>query len=703
MRCLKISTISCDIKVTGLKDLIVYNEIGLVNSAEAFLPFGPVPTRNSWLAVSHPEACNKNVDSVSLELAWEQLPDTPYGFHSHYSGYPGKIDNQSFNVRLFSLEESRWKPLEKQNRYLFRTAPQRSLKTPEPIGRLSDVTRIEYVSLVNTNFVDRPELINQIPEYTSKSRRGFLKIALTSPENAFGHKQYPLLMSNTFLQNAKIKKLKHMVQLPEEPYTPLLRRITMDYRQSLNKTVKENSERGGFDLYHIRTFDESVIINADLQDEVEFLFPQTNHRGQIIFEIAGAKPPQVLSLFFQLRDNIKDNTYTAMPTIGWEYYVNDEWRQFSKDALIRDGTNGFMNSGIVVLDLPEVLRHDLEYHAKGIIKIRAYADDHADIVGRAVGITTQAAEVRRVLSNGYEKTVPVPAGTITSVKENFQGISAIQQPLPSFGGTAPENRNKFMIRVSELLKHRGKAVISRDYERLILHKFSEVRMVNCLPGVSSENSDSDPGKVLVAVIPDVRRYPDTSRFRPRFSAGRLHEIELFLRDKTSEFATVEVRNPRYERITISCTVRFKKGIESGLYLKKLNNDISRYISPWCYDNDIAIEFGSSIDLTDIRGFIHSRPFVEMVTGLSAVKISVKSSQLYELSDTARLDVDDETGGVVIRPTRDWAVMVSDINHTIRLSDGRIEQEPERAGIENLTLGDSFIISECADDSANLTN
>jgi hypothetical protein len=93
----------------------------------------------------------------------------------------------------------------------------------------------------------------------------------------------------------------------------------------------------------------------------------------------------------------------------------------------------------------------------------------------------------------------------------------------------------------------------------------------------------------------------------------------------------------------------------------------------------------------------------MVTGLSAVKISVKSSQLYELSDTARLDVDDETGGVVIRPTRDWAVMVSDINHTIRLSDGRIEQEPERAGIENLTLGDSFIISECADDSANLTN
>jgi len=693
MQWLKITSLSCDIRVTGLDDLVVYNDIGLVNATEAFFPFGPVPVRKSWMAVSHPEAFNKNIDTVSLELTWEQLPDLPHGFHDFYSGYPGTIDNQSFKVRTFELDENSWKPLEKHDRYLFRTERQQQPNCPEPMGRLTDVTRIEHISLVNTSVVDRPEQINIIPEYTSKTARGFIKIMLTSPDYAFGHKQYPLLMSNTFLQNAKMKKVKNMVTLPNEPYTPLLRRITMDYSQSFNKTVKENTERGGVDLYHIKSFDDSVITNADLQDDTEFLFPQTNHRGQIIFEITGAKPPQVLSLFFQLRDNIKENTITEMPTIGWEYYVNDDWRGFSPDAIIRDDTNGFMNSGIVVLDLPEVLRNNNDYHATGTIKIRAFADDHAEIVGRAVGIKTQAAEVERVLTDSQQESSPIPAGTISSVKGSFPGLSAVLQRMPSYGGTSPEDRESFIIRVSEYLKHRGKAVVSRDFERLVLQKFDEVRMVNCLPGVSTEKNVSDPGKVLVVVIPDVERYPDTSRFRPRFSAGKLHEIESFLQKKASEFASVEVRNPRYERIIIRCTVRFSRGIESGLNLKKLNNEISRYISPWCYDGDTAIEFGVSLDLTNIRGFIHSRPYVEMVTGLSAVKISLKSKKLYELSDTARPAVDEESSGIVIKPTRAWSVMVSDKTHSIRLTDKSDEREPEKAGIENLKLGDSFIICE----------
>jgi len=703
MRGLKISSTSCDIKVSGLNDLVVYNDIGLVNSSEAFFPFGPVPVRKSWMAVSHSEAFNKNIDTVSLEISWEQLPDKPYGFYDYYSGYPGAIDNQSFKIRLFELEENQWTPLEKEERYLYRTERQRKPKCPEPRGRLVDSTRIENISLVNTSVVDRPGQIYTIPEYTSQTSQGFIKIALTSPEHAFGHKQYPLLMSNTFLQNAKVKKPKNMVSLPNEPYTPMVRRLTLDYRQSFNKTVKENTERGGVDLYHIRSFDESVIINADLQDDTEYLFPQTNHRGHITFEIIGAKPPQVLSLFFLLRDNINDNTFTAMPSVGWEYYVNSEWHPFETDAIIRDGTKGFMNSGIVVMDIPETLRHDREYMQTGLIKIRAYANDHAEIVARAIGITTQAAEVHRVLTNAHEKSTPVPGGTITGVNGSFQGLSTISQPLPSYGGTSPEDSESMIIRVSELLKHRGKAVTSRDFERLILHRFDEVRMVNCLPGVSTEQNISDPGNVLIAVIPDVRRYPDTSRFRPRFSAGKLYEMKSYLKDKTSEFAKVEVRNPRYERITIRCTVRFRRGIESGLYLKKLNFEISNYISPWCYDDDIAIEFGASLDLTSITGFIHSRPYVEMVTGLSAVKISMMSKNLYELSDTARLEADKESGGVVIEPTRAWSVMVSDKQHNIKLTNDRDVQEPEKAGIENLKLGDSFIIDEWVDESANLTN
>jgi hypothetical protein len=89
----------------------------------------------------------------------------------------------------------------------------------------------------------------------------------------------------------------------------------------------------------------------------------------------------------------------------------------------------------------------------------------------------------------------------------------------------------------------------------------------------------------------------------------------------------------------------------------------------------------------------------MVTGLSAIKISVKSKNLYELSDTARQEKDQTSGEVVIKPTRAWSVMVSDQNHDIDLIDKSddmeevAECEPEKAGIDNLKIGDSFIICE----------
>lgn len=724
---LKIVSTSCDINVSRLKNVVVYNDIGLVNASEAFLPFGPVPVKNSWMALSHPEAFNKNIDSISLELTWEQLPDLPYGFYGYYKGYPGKIDNQAFNVRLFSLDESRWKPLERSSRFLFRTQRDIEIKgriAPEPTGRLRNITRLNDISLVNTNVVDRPDNIDQLPEYTSKTERGFLKIALTSPEQAFGHKQYPLLLSNTFLKNAKIKKLNKMVSMPEEPYTPVLRRITMDYRQSFNKSVKEPSARGGFDLYHIRTFDDSLIINNDLQDESEFLFPlfddpavtnddqpddpesnlsKGKRRGLIELEITGSSPPQILSLFFQIRDTARDNFYNDVPDIYWEYHINDEWRHFDDNAVIRDGTKNFMNSGIVVLDLPEVLRNDPDYLEQNIIRIRAYTNENAEYVGQAVGITTQAAEVKRVITRDDDPMLTIPAGTISTVKGGHLGISSIIQTLPSYGGTPPETSDDFYINMSERLKHRGKAVLSRDYERLILRNFDDVRMVNCIPGIAAEkwkeNRKPSPGHVLITVIPDARRYPDTSRFRPRFSAGRLSEMQQFLKGKTSEFASIEVRNPRYERISVRCTVQFKPEIEEGLYLKTLSNEISRYISPWCFDPDVEIEFGKKIDLTDIRGFIHSRPYIKMVTGLSAVKITMEAKNKYELIDTTRLDADEESGAVVIEPTQQWSVMVTDRHEIISKRSKKNpekplkELEPEPAGISNLTLGDSFIISE----------
>lgn len=684
---LSLVSVITDIDVKGLQNLTVYNDAGLTNTDEPFFPFGPVPVKGSRMVIGHNEAFYKSLDSIRLQLDWDQLPDQPRGMYDYYHEYPGEINNTSFLISV-SVLSGKWEQLEKEPRYLFATEKIPEKDEPEPAGRLSKTTLLDDISLTNTGMGDHPEKIGQKPVYTTRSDYGFVKIELAGPQMAFGHKLYPQLLSNIFLQNANLKKGKELLPMPMEPHTPVLRAITLDYTHKVQKEIRQNISQGGFDLYHIHPLEGEKKVNTKYENQTIPLLPQMPHQGYLILQLKKVEPLQAVSLFFQLRENISNQQYEAPPEITWEYFANHQWKPFPGTSVIRDTTNGFMNTGIVVLNLPETLRYDPLWKEKSGLSIRACAVQNAEVVSRLVGVSTQAGIVERVPFDEDDSLHPIEAGTISGLKTNIPGIDSIEQPLPSYGGRPAEDTDEFYIRTQERLKHRNMAVTVEDYERIVLEEFRDVRKANCLPGISSERPKSDPGNAIVAVIPDSRKYPDTSVQYPRFSAGKLFKIRRYLLNKTTPFARIEVRNPLYERIIVRCSVAFREEGGGGHLLKKLNRELTSYISPWIDDSEADIVFGEALNLTDLNGFIHSRPYIQYVTGLSVLKISEINNNLYDLADTSRYTGHSSR----LTPARPWSVMVSDCNHEIEILESRKRKGPEHAGIGNLGLGDDFIIT-----------
>ena len=684
---LQIERIKCDIRVEEILNPVVYNNIGQVNPDEAFFPFGPVPEKGSWMVVGHPEAMNKQVDELAFRIQWENLPDLPYGMQDYYRNYPGEVDNQSYKVGVQVLDKGNWKPVLKEHTWLFRSKDQHDAGPPHPEDRLSDTTLLKVENLKDRIPPTRPEAFDQEPVYTTRSQNGFIRIELAEPDQAFGHRQYPVLMSSVYLQNANVKKAKKLLPLPNEPFAPLINRLTLGYRQQLNKSITVNAQDGGFDLYYVHPLELEQWANSDPGQYSVPLLRRFENAGELRLTLSNVNPPQLVSLFFHLKDRLSENRYRKGPEIIWQYWYEEKWESFEDNMIVNDTTNGFLSSGIVELDLPSKLGNKPNRESSQVF-IRTGVKDEYELVNYAFGVATQAIEAVRVVDTGQKNVSVVKAGSITGISGGAEGIDSVSQPLASFGGRSEENREEFHARIPQLLRHRSRAVHAHDVEKLVLSEFPVIRKVICLPGISSDKPQSDPGNMVITVVPDSTLYKETSKYRPQLSSGKLHDITLFLADKVSPFAKIEVRNPRYERVTLRCRVRFKSGVSAGMRIKELNKELISYLSPWIEDMTSDIEFADSFELTDITGFIYSRPYVEFVTGLSAIKIAEEHSNRFELSDTSRADKDHPA----LQPTRPWSVMVSDYTHEISILEKSRTHPSTPAGIGNLQLGDDFIIS-----------
>ena len=676
------------VAVQDLQTLQLRSDRAVLNPKSPFELFDSSPIAGASFYFVHPEIVTKRLDSLSLRLEWMGLPDN---FATHYHAYsncgllpqPPLIDNQSFQAQLDFLCDRAWFPIAAQ-----------PLFSADGVGETAALSFLGTLHYDKTRFAAIP--VNRfatIPDQPNTDdlweQTRYFRLELIRPD--FQHSLYSLVLNKVAL--ATDESIKALAVYP--PYTPKVKRISLDYRASAEihlrtysgDTTQKTSGTGGriFQLHPFGYVDLQQTVTPDSPDSRFFLLPQYEDEGSLFIGIRDLQPPQSLTLLFQLVSG-SGNADLANPEIKWSYLASDRWRPFEKADLLSDGTNGLVDSGVLHLSIPATATRQNHLLPADFHWLRAIVRNHAAAIPDTLDIRTQAVTATFVDQDNAPEHLsqPLAANSIQSLVERNSAITAVAQPYSSFGGRRQETNRAFYTRVSERLRHKHRAVTRWDYERLVLEQFPKIYKVKCLTQAEQSNAPS-AAQVTMVVIPNIANTAPFLPLEPKAPLYLLREIEAYLQSHASPFVRVVVKNPRYEQIKYRAAVRFQPGYEQGYYLKQLNQELVKFLSPWAYEEQSDISFGSSIHSSTVIHFIESRPYIDYVANLKLIEqVALSTDHRPQPNTPYRVNTSN-----LAQVKQVDSILVSAPNHIIDLITTSDYTEESFEGIDYMIIGLDF--------------
>jgi len=350
--------------------------------------------------------------------------------------------------------------------------------------------------------------------------------------------------------------------------------------------------------------------------------PVYDDEGTLYVGLEQAVAGTNVAMLFQLAE------FTANPDIRkadiqWSYLTGNDWKPLEKNThIISDTTAEMLVSGIVTIALPWDADTTHTILPAGYHWLRISTHKYAAAVCEAVAVIAQASKAvfRNAENDPARVGTALPAQSISGLVAPDAMITKVGQPYPSFGGRKEETADEFYIRVSERLRHKGRAINVFDYERIVLDAFPEIFKIKCIPHSKMCRDEQgsitqlqSPGWVTLAVIPRIDDYPADERFSPKVSRIILERVSEYLRTRTSAFAKVQVINPVYQTVSFKGNIRLRAGRDVNFYLKKLVSEVQAYLSPWINTGSQDIVFGGTLMMSSVLQFIEQRDYVDYVT------------------------------------------------------------------------------------------
>ncbi len=665
---LEMSGLQIQLAVVGIRNLVLENDLGVLNPAKPFNPFGPVPKKGSKFYIGSNEVFSKAVSKVDLNITWGDLPDN--NFATHYSQYKDTngtsivSSNGYFKADIAQLYGGVWRDNQVESGKDTGSAG-RIGKNPS-IDNLFNSTANGAVDATRTlsyaTSLRRPERFKLFERLNAGLQYGFLSVKLKTP---FLHNLYPKVLADAV-------SLKAGGNAPNMPYTPLITELKLDY--SATETVmysvgdKVNYNSRVEQLFHITPFGQTEIFPGTAQKAGNTLishhlapdFPladagDNNAQGTLYIGVDKLQPPQNLSVLFQVAESSANPGVETPPNINWSYLSHNRWVAFEEAEILADRTHGLLTSGIIRFAIPATISDDNTILPAGLHWLKASVAAHEDGIARLIAVKPQAvaASFRNEDNDLSHLATALPAESISKLKQRDAAIKKVSQPYASFDGQLPESDEAFYTRVSERLRHKGRAVTIFDYERLVLEQFPQIYKVKCI-NHAHEQSEFSPGNVHLVVVPDLRNKNAIDPLRPKATVNTLQEIDRYISRLSSDFVAVKVTNPRYEEIKVSFDVAFLEGYDAGFYLNQLQSDIIRFLSPWAYGDVADIVFGGRIHRTWILNHVEEREYVDFVSNFSMDHMPEMTAPRV---DVAQAEVQSSS-----------SVLVSAKQHDIRLAD-----------------------------------
>ncbi len=680
-----INTFEINVDVQGVRNILAYNQHGQLDPSKPFHPFGPRPSSNSYFVFGNYELARKKLVDLNVNLEWGELPRQPGGFGEYYREYETQYSNSAFKGEFSALLDSSWQPKDRT------ASPTVNLFRSEVEGsRVSSKNELS-VNVLDYNKPIDPNISEEDFQYSLKARNGFIRLSLTAPDSAFGHAEHPELLTNVLSANVRLKKPK---PTPNSPYTPSLNRISLDYKASstINLAKRRDEKTGSLEkIIHMHPFGVETAYPSGL-DKPCFFMPQYGYEGNLFIGLSAKDISGNLSFFFHLSDELGHESSNEDLAIDWFYLASNCWKAMPAKRILSDTTNGFITSGIVTLDMPNDINRNNTVMPAEYFWLRVSASHDVSSFCRAFSVQTHAVRVVRKSSANSTEYQTVPDTFEWSSIAAIPGVGSIEQVGTPFGGRPKESDVELKTRVSERLRHKNRAQVPWDYERLVLERFRDVHKVKCFSNISSVDDAIKPGHVLIVVVPNLQSVKGAAHAKVMMSTQQLSEIKAYVKNISSPFAEIEVRNPDYELVQVRCTVKFVDGISDGVNINRLNKEITDYISPW-NKKGYTTKFGWSIRQKDVESYIRNLRYVDFVTNFSMLHITVDSHGNYSLLDTARNEIDNE---MVIRPRYPWSLAVPVRRHFIETMQTARSIRAEITGVDELEVGGTFIISGNSD-------
>lgn len=612
-----VGDISAPDPANGLKDLFVQNLQQPVENGKTFFAFGQLPGNGVPLYVGSPEffskpikvggdfklhvkwAASTAIPELSLDLLknknWQgadaaNLPTTT----TNTSAISGTaILNRSYNLVKEPFDA------DVENGF-FRITPSGITGNIAARALLGIALQAEYISIEYDSTLLYKDLQPGIDQFFHLYPFGFVPVY---PAKNFGEVLDMQTLSGGLFVNAQV------------PGTEL------------------NPQWYMFPQFQFGAPDDRVLLPNESQQYNQ----ATLQTGHLIIGLEHLAPPQNLSLLFKFEEGTQADDDGTPPTVHWSYLIDNKWRPLPGDAILNDGTFGLQTTGIILFDLPKDINTGNTLLPANQRWLCASVSDNPDRMPRLINIHAQA--VTATFDNqGHDAKhylTAFPAGSISALKVPVDAVKSVAQPYESFGGRAADSGNDFYMEASERIRHKGRAVTVWDYEHMILSHFPSVFKVKAIPvsdpdcncrkpeknpcrpdgeahECSSCGEQTAPGHVMVVPIPDFRLRVGGNRLQPKNSNRVLQEIEKYLGRRVSPFVKVRAKNPKYEEVLVSFSVQFREGIDKGVFLRRLNDDLVRFLTPWAFEESADMRFDGHVYASDVINFIEERPYVDFI-------------------------------------------------------------------------------------------
>ncbi|MBI3509749.1 MAG: baseplate J/gp47 family protein [Bacteroidetes bacterium] len=667
-------TTDLTVDVIEVKNIIVQSEDSVLATEKPFTPFGSQPVVGSTFYIGSNEIFQKHLAELDVNITWHGLPDVsraPEGFVDYYNFYIPAGENlkrqtSSFNIDAALLDKQSWRALNNTNNGY-------QLFQAKNVGGHHPVAEDKTIS-VSKNFlgtVPRDPFMDPVSEFGATTKKGFLRMTLADVDFGSG------IFQNSYAKQAiDLVKGTSGAGLPNEPYIPTIKEISVNYRstekinltrQRSAKTNKANYDARVEQFFHVLPFGVAENHPAVTKQSANIsLLPQFVDEGELFIGISALVPPQTLSVLFKVAEGSADPDLERQK-VKWSYMLNNEWYQFTQLQVLSDSTNGLLTSGILTFDLPKIFNGDNTALPTGLFWLRASVEHDSAAVCDLIDVQAQAVTAT-FADNGNDPDhlrMSLPAETIKDFINSDAAIDKISQPYASFGGHIKEQSNEFYRRVSERLRHKNRSVTIWDYEHLVLEHFPTIYKVKCLNHTRytsiTDIQELIPGHVSLVIISNLQNKNAVDPLQPKTSLITLAEISDFIDTIKPPCAELHVRNPLFEEILVDFKVKFLPGFDNGFYGQQLNEEIKQFLAPWAYATK-DIVFGGIIHKSMIINFVEERPYVDFVTcfnmeqiipvGKNVPPIILKNIEAAETSTSASVLTSAPLHKIVVLETED---------------------------------------------------